>query len=140
MQENISARRSYYRRQNEKRRLVKTIVAVPLIAIAGFLFWHFEYGTEHTATFTVKSLDDQSGGSSHTYLIFTSDDHVYRDTDSWLHGKTDSSNVWGWLQAGHTYSCPVYGYRIFFFSSYPDILDGCTDVTPGVPASRRHVP
>lgn len=65
---------------------------------------------------------------------------MYQDTDSFLHGKEDSSNIYAWLVVGDTYDCPVYGYRNFLASSYDDILDGCKNVTPGVPASQQTVP
>lgn len=111
---------------------VLTGIAVVVMALLAIPFWHFEYGTQHNVTFTVKSLDDQSTGKSgHQYLVFTTDGRVYKDTDAWLHGKTDSSNIYAWLTPGHTYTCPVYGYRVFWMSSYPDILDGCHDITPG---------
>lgn len=117
--------------------MIKGIIIAIVVAVAAYAGWHFEYGTQRTVTFTVKSLDDQSGSSSHTYLVFTDQGQVYKNTDSWMHGKTDSSNVQNWLTLGHTYRCPVYGWRSFITSGYPDILDGCTDQTPGVPAAGR---
>jgi hypothetical protein len=122
---------------------MRTIIALGAAVIVGlvaYLGWHYEYGTEHNVTFTVKSLDDQSSGSSHKYLVFTTNDTVYQDTDSFLHGKQDSSNIYAWLTVGDTYECPVYGYRNFFASSYEDILDGCRDITPGVAANLQTVP
>jgi hypothetical protein len=106
----------------------KTAVVLPVILVLiGIWFGQTEYGTVHHETFTVASLDDQ-GGSQHKYLVFTTDGHVYEDTDAWFHGKADSSDVWGrFLSAGTgaTWDCPVYGYRNHFLSSYQDILDGC---------------
>jgi hypothetical protein len=113
------------------------------LLVAGILIlgWQVEYGTEQTVTFTVKSLDDQSTGSSgHQYLVFTTDGTEYADTDSWPHGKTDSSDIYNWLTVGHKYRCPVYGWRNHITSSYEDILDGCRDITPGVPANLQTVP
>lgn len=105
--------------------LLSIIIAVVFAGLFG-MFWHYEYGTERSVTFTVKSLDDQSTGSSgHKYLVFATDGTVYENTDSWFHGKTDSSNVQNLFEAGGTYRCPVYGYRNTFLSSYQDILDGC---------------
>lgn len=103
---------------------VSLVVAVALAA-AAFWGWHFEYGSERTVTFTISRLDDQSTGSGHQYLVFTTAGKVYKNTDSVLHGKTDSSDVQARFQAGQTWRCPVYGYRVFVLSSYPDILDGC---------------
>jgi hypothetical protein len=116
------------------------LAVVIVVVLIGVAFWHFEYGTEHNVTFTVKSLDDQSSGSSHKYLIMATDGTVYEDTDSWLHGKTDSSNIYAWMTVGDTYDCPVYGWRNFISSSYEDVLDGCVNVTPGVPESQTRVP
>ena len=91
-----------------------TVVALVLL---GIVFWHVEYGTERTVTFTVKSLDDQStGNDGHQYLVFTTGGQVYKNTDSWLHGKTDSSNVQDMFTVGDTYRCPVYGFRVFWLS------------------------
>lgn len=108
--------------------LIAALVILALIPL-GFTFWHVEYQSERTVTFTVKSLDDQaSAKGGHKYLVFTSGGQVYQNTDSWFHGKTDSSNVQNMFTVGDTYRCPVYGYRIFWYSSYPDILDGCKQI------------
>lgn len=112
--------------------LAATIAVLVVLLIAGIAAWHYEYGTERTVTFTVQSVDDQATGSSgHQYLVFTTAGQVYKDADAWLHGKTDSSNVYALLNhPGQTFRCPVYGFRIFWMSSYPDILDGCKQVAP----------
>lgn len=122
-------------------RAIAALVVAALVGVLAYFGWNYEYGTEHNVTFTVKSLDDQASGSNgHKYLVFATDGTVYQDTDSWLHGKNDSSNIYAWLTLGHTYDCPVYGYRNFLASSYDDILDGCRDITPGVPAKEQTVP
>lgn len=115
------------------------VIGVILAIVAGLstMFWSYEYGSQGTTTFTVQSLDDQSNGSSgHKYLVFTAGGAVYENTDSILHGKTDSSNVWAkFLEAGRgaEWKCPVYGFRNTFFSSYKDILDGCMLLKEGTP-------
>jgi hypothetical protein len=108
------------------------LLAALAVVIFGSWFWQMEYGTQHTVTFTVTQLDDQSTGSSgHKYLVFgkLADGRpvVFENTDAWLHGKTDSSDIQAALnqQVGKTITCPVYGYRNHLFSSYQDILDGC---------------
>lgn len=110
--------------------MIKLAIGAVIAVVLAVVGWHFEYGTQRTVTFTVKSLDDQNSGRSHKYLVFTTTGDVYQNTDSWLHGKTDSSRVQALFTPGHAYQCPVYGYRAFWSSSYPDILDGCKDVTP----------
>lgn len=108
---------------------------VSILGVLAVLFaliiggWTVEYGSERTVTFTITRLDDQaSGNNGHKYLIFGTQNGqnvVYEDTDAWLHGKTDSSDIWANMQVGQTWTCPIYGYRIHLTSSYPDILDGC---------------
>lgn len=113
------------------------VIAVLVIVGLGYFGIHYEYGTEKTVTFTVSALDDQANGSNgHKYLIFTSDGQEYENTDAWLHGKTDSSNIWAkMLEAGKgaTWKCKIYGYRNTVLSSYPDILDGCALISAGSP-------
>lgn len=109
------------------------IIAVLLVlGLGSYAFQSYEWGSEHNVTFTIQSLDDQANGSSgHKYLIFAADGTVYENTDSWLHGKTDSSNIWAKFLAagkGSKWNCPVYAYRNTVLSSYPDILDGCKQV------------
>ena len=106
--------------------MIKIICAAVALVVLGVFGWHMEYGTERTVTFTISKMDDQSNGSSgHKYLIFTTDNRVFENTDAWLHGKTDSSQIWAEMAVRQTWTCPVYGFRVFWSSSYQDILDGC---------------
>ena len=110
-------------------RTIGCIGAAVIFTLLAVFGWHMEYGTEHAVTFTISKLDDQSNGSNgHKYLIFTTDDRVFEDTDAWLHGKTDSSQIYAEMSAGQTWTCPVYGFRVLWMSSYPDILDGYKQV------------
>lgn len=113
----------------------KVIAGAIALIILGIFGWHMEYGTQRNVTFTVKQLDDQASGTSHKYLVFTRAGHVMENTDAWLHGKMDSSNVQAGLSVGETVTCPIYGWRFFLFSSYPDILDGCKQVPAGTPTT-----
>ena len=123
-------------------KLISAAVAIVVLLLAGgLLFWHVEYGTESTVTFTVKQLDDQpTSNNGHQYLVFTTNGQVYKNTDSIWHGKTDSSNVQAIFNVGDTYTCPVYGFRIFIFSSYKDILDGCKQVAKPVQTPANLLP
>jgi len=120
------------------------------VVLAGLIGWHFEYGTEATVKFQVTGLDDQGGYNSHKYLVTTTliggdqpgKIEVFEDTDAWLHGKMDSSDVWARFVnagAGAVWQCPVYGFRLFITSSYRDILDGCTLISKGNPAALPRV-
>jgi hypothetical protein len=114
---------------------VLSVIAVVAFLVGGIASWEMEYGSEANVTFTVQSLQATASGNSSTvnYLVFTTDGQVYQDSDAWLHGKTDSSNVWAKFEdagVGATWTCPEYGYRIPLTSSYKDLLDGCKLVSP----------
>lgn len=74
-----------------------------------------------TITVTDKQRVCESGGGSCKYLIFT-DKGTYKDTDSLLFRKFASSDLYGNLKTGHTYRVQRTGWRIPFFSEYPNIV------------------
>lgn len=125
------------------RAIAAVVVGVLLVLGIGAWSTYAEFGTQTSVTFTVTGLDDQvtssSGTIKHQYLVSTVRDagqktEVFKDTDAIFHGKTDSSDVWARFQAagrGAIWNCPVYGFRIFIFSSYRNILDGCKLLHPG---------
>ena len=64
---------------------------------------------------------------SSKYLVFgedveTGETRVFQNTDSFFRGKFDSSNVYGSLKKGETYTVTVVGYRIPLFSWYENII------------------
>ena len=83
------------------------------------------YNTRSEVSFTVKDKDrvcsHSAKGSSCQYLIFT-DGEVYADTDSLWYWKWNSSDVYGSLDAGKTYTAEVYGFRVPFLSWYKNII------------------
>lgn len=100
------------------------IVAVILVAIVGGVW--YTLGTQDTVTFTVEDKEritesNGDGGTTSKYLIFT-DKETFENTDTMLHGKFNSSDVYGRLKEGKSYTCKVYGWRIGFFSSYRNIV------------------
>lgn len=55
------------------------------------------------------------------YLIYT-EDEVFKNTDSLLFMKFDSSDVYNKLKIDGRYRVKVYGFRIPFFSMYRNIV------------------
>lgn len=78
-------------------------------------------GTQRYVTFTVSKEDRIYNQDSSKYLIFTNKD-IFEDTDSLFNEKFNSSDVYNQLDSGKTYTCDVNGWRIPFFSAYPNIL------------------
>jgi prepilin-type N-terminal cleavage/methylation domain-containing protein len=73
-------------------------------------------------TFTVTGKENVNGNKSSKYLVYT-DKTTYQIDDTWVHWRWDSSDVYGKIQAGKTYSCTLQGYRIPFLSMYPNVID-----------------
>lgn len=56
------------------------------------------------------------------YLIFT-DGGTFENTDTLLNGKFDSSDVYGRIDEGKTYTFKVAGFRQGILSMYPNIIE-----------------
>lgn len=78
--------------------------------------------------------DRDSGKVISTYLIYT-DQGVFRNDDAGWHLKYDSSDFYGNLDAGKRYDLKVYGWRIPFFSMYPNIV-AMDEVAAPPPAAK----
>lgn len=89
------------------------------------------FGTTRDVTFTVRKTDacghrDKNGC---TMLVYT-DHGVYKDSDSLISGKFNSSDVLGSLCPGGVYKVHVRGYRNGFLNMWPNILKVEQVVTP----------
>ncbi len=89
--------------------------------------------TEYIITVTDKeritdSLEDNNKNYkiSSKYLVFADDENgnslVFENTDCFIRGKFNSSNIQGQLKEGNTYRVTVIGYRIPYFSCYQNII------------------
>lgn len=83
-------------------------------------------GNHRNVTVTVidKGIKNYKGGSN--YLIYTKDENnkiaTYRIEDSLIQGKFNSSDIYGSIEVGKTYTFKVAGTRNEFFSMYPNII------------------
>lgn len=104
--------------------------AVALTAIFGGSA-AYQYGTQDQVTFTVTDKERITTGSGENmrskYIVSTKDQNgkieVFENTDAWLQGKFNSSDVQAELEIGKTYDADVYGWRLPFFSTYRNIVD-----------------
>lgn len=98
------------------------VVVLLIGAVAGsYIRAHYN---EHDAVCTVTSKDrgaSTDSGSSH-YRIYTEQCGTLEDVDSWLRGKTNSADIYGRIQPGHTYRLHVAGWRLGLTSDFPNIL------------------
>lgn len=117
-------------RRKKRNRIVSTVVviAVMLLFALGYQSIFNFNDTEYTITVTDKERIYKGSGdtSSSKYLVFGDDENgnslVFENTDCFIRGKWNSSNIQGQLKEGNTYKITVVGYRVSFFSMYQNII------------------
>lgn len=77
---------------------------------------------EYDQTFTVTGKENVKSGNSGKYLVYT-DKTTLEVSDTWIFWRFDSSDVYGRIQIGKTYTATLQGYRVPFLSWYQNILD-----------------
>lgn len=99
-----------------------------IIAIPVGLYRHYRLQSIRTVTITVQTLPDRSiqydaAGNKNKYanLVYT-DKGTFENTDSWFPLKRDSSDLYGKLHEGNTYTCEVVGWRVPVANKYPDLI------------------
>lgn len=92
-------------------------------------------GTEAEVTATVKDkerINDCSGETCESYYLVFTDEGTFKNSDSLVYGKFNSSDIQGMLEPGQTYTFMTVGFRVPFMSMYPNIIE----VTPVRAAAR----
>lgn len=116
------------RKKNTKTFFVTIMIAIILVLSIGYEAIFSFNDTEYTITVTDKERIYEGSGdtSSSKYLVFGDDDNgnslVFENTDCFIRGKWNSSNIQGQLKEGNTYKVTVVGYRVSFFSMYQNII------------------
>lgn len=116
------------RKKNTKTFFVAIMIVVILVLSIGYEAIFSFNDTEYTITVTDKERIYKGSGdtSSSKYLVFGDDDNgnslVFENTDCFIRGKWNSSNIQGQLKEGNTYKVTVVGYRVSFFSMYQNII------------------
>ena len=116
------------RKKNTRTFFVVIMIAIILVLLIGQeVIFRFN-DTDYTITVTDKErIYTGSGNSSSSkYLVFGDNDNgnslVFENTDCFIRGKWNSSNIQGQLKVGNTYKVTVVGYRVAFFSMYQNII------------------
>ena len=98
------------------------------LMIGGFLFLCLIVGimyrgSARTATFTVNKTTASAGAEGGIeYRVFTNQG-VFECQDSLMFGQFRSSDTFGKIEEGGTYTATVAGWRNGFFSMYPNIIE-----------------
>ena len=116
------------RKKNTRTFFVVIMIIVILVLSIGYEAIFSFNDTEYTITVTDKERIYEGSGdtSSSKYLVFGDDDNgnslVFENTDCFIRGKWNSSNIQGQLKEGNTYKVTVVGYRVSLFSMYQNII------------------
>ena len=98
--------------------ILMVLIVVSLVFTEILKNFHKEYNQE----FTVTGKENVKSGNSGKYLVYTNKT-TYEITDSLLNWRWDSSDVYGNIQIGKTYTATLQGFRSPFMSWYPNILN-----------------
>ena len=114
------------------RNIYNTIVLIFMLLIVLFsiIYSVFASFNDHTYIATVTDKQRIVETHNHTitsyYLIFCKDDagnyYEFKNEDSVLRMKYNSSSVYNQLEIGKKYKFTVVGFRIGLFSSYENII------------------
>lgn len=103
---------------------VKTVFYAILIIIAIYIVGNltFPYYTDDYVVSKVTKTERVTIKGDNYYTVFTKDGE-YKVTDNFRIFRWNSSKVYGQIREGNTYKIHYYGFRIPFFSVYPNIID-----------------
>jgi len=104
---------------------IKAILILTALAVIFSLRAGFVYGTAEDVEFTITKTERVTTGSgdslSSKYLIFT-DGETFKNTDSLWYWKFNSSDLYGSMKPGTTYTAQAYGFRVPFLSWYRNVV------------------
>ena len=102
-----------------KKKLLSYLATVTIfLSLGGYFFSpYLTYSTQEVVVNRVESKNDM-------YLVYT-DKGVFKNEDTWYYFKFDSSDLYNELSKEGKFSCGTYGFRVGFFSMYPNLTD-CT--------------
>jgi len=95
------------------------------LAVGGsimYLVMFYQSATVRTVTIKEKWVK-ASGSDKQIYLFSDTDGNVYCIVDELLLWRFDASDRWAKLEVGKTYRITFYGWRIQFFSWYPNAIE-----------------
>lgn len=113
---------------NKQRGDAELVIQIVIVSIVGILILGIPiinmvkaYGTQRYETIFVNKSERITEGKSSRYLVYTKEG-VYENTDSLFLGKFNSSDLYNQIQQNKQYECLVTGWRIPFFSDYPNLI------------------
>ena len=104
--------------------LIELIVVVTCIFVLAAIIVPAVAGmcNKEIVTVTVTDKGIKRYGDVDKYLIYTNET-TYQIADSFIDGNWDSSDLYGSIVIGKTYTFTTRGYRVGFLSMYPNIIE-----------------
>ena len=103
-----------------------TVIIVILLVIVSIGIEVAMSFNDHTYTITITDKERVNVDDDSKYLVFgkTSNGEVVvlENTDTLVRGKFNSSNLYGQIEIGQTYTFTVVGFRFPLFSIYENII------------------
>jgi hypothetical protein len=105
-------------------RTLFVVVVMAIISIIIFNITSYVHTSTVTATVTGKErITKKSGDNIESFYLVYTDKGTMKLEDDVLRGNWYSSDVYGRLQENTIYTFTTSGYRLGFFSSYPNIIE-----------------
>lgn len=103
------------------------LIMVIFVIVACLLIFPHLKRKDYVVTVTSLQIKRSGGDSKEIYLVFTKLDsvnvRVFKNTDSWLELKWNSSDIQAKLEPNKKYKFRVYGWRIPFLTRYENIVE-----------------
>ena len=98
-----------------------SILTITAIVVIGLLAFFGRFTKQETLTTKVTGKEVKYSRENSTYMIYT-ESGVYTLEDELFYGNFRSSDWYGQIHVDSTYQFKVIGYRLGFFSMYPNIV------------------
>lgn len=111
-----------YGRSSSDAGLILSALTVVIFVVGIFAYNIAWANSTEQITCTITDKDRSGGDSGNSqYRVYTEQCDVLSNEDSWLQDKWDSATIQGQLKENHTYVLEVNGWRVGFFSTFPNI-------------------
>lgn len=101
-----------------------------VLIFATFIIYNVAYAFEQgSEQITIEDKWVKHKGSSAKYLVSSTDGQVFQITDSFIHTRFDSSNLYAKIKPGQTCTLTTQGFRFELLSDYKNIIEAtCTHI------------
>jgi hypothetical protein len=111
---------------NNKGLIGGILVLLGIVALLSpiFIYNHYLHDSERVEIITVSRawIKAPPGSDSQDYLFSDTEGNVLSVQDEFWYGCWNASDRWVRLEPGKTYRMRIVGWRIHFWSMYPNVL------------------